>query len=221
MINETIKQKLRETRAYELIGDKIFKLRGQLFDWRYKVETAREVELSELEADSPNFVHGVKYAGTDPKSFAKLFSDWQINFEEFEFIDLGSGKGRVLLMASEYAFKKITGVEYSRELYEIARKNIENYRSPSQKCRRIESVNKDATLFAIPHDPLVFYIFNPFNAQVLKKVIKNIEQSLLQKPREIYFVYANPLHEEVLKNSEFFTLDYADPWYSIYKSKFV
>jgi hypothetical protein len=34
-----------------------------------------------------------------------------INFSEFVFVDLGSGKGRTLLMASDYPFRRIAGVE--------------------------------------------------------------------------------------------------------------
>ena len=220
-MKEAVKVKIRKTRAYNLVSSKFFRLRGRIFDWRFNIETARDVDIRELKIDSPNLIHGVMYAATDPKSFIKLFDSWEIEFEKFSFVDFGSGKGRVLMMASEYPFKKITGIEFSSELNEAALKNIKNYKSPSQKCRRIEAVNLDAALFVPPGEPTVFYIFNPFRPQVLEQVVGNIERSLEENPREIYFVYANPLHEEILKNSRFFEHHFSDAWYSIYKSKTV
>jgi predicted RNA methylase len=217
-VKEAIKEKIRETRLYNLLGDRVVRLRGRFFDWRHNVETAIEVDVRKLKIDSLNKDHAVSYVGTDPKSLAKLLKDIHIEFEKFVFVDLGSGKGRVLLMASEYPFKKITGVEFSSELHEIALKNIKSYKNPARKCSNIESIHEDAARFTPPEEPTVFYLFNPFRPQVLEKVIENVEKSFRENPREIYFIYANPLHEEILKNSPIFRQQRADVWYSIYKT---
>ncbi len=146
-MKEALKSKLRKSPVYKFIGRGIYSLRNKMFDIKYNVETARDVELKHLKIDSPNAGAGVMYSGTDPKSFKALFNNWQIPFADFTFVDLGSGKGRVLLMASEYSFKKIIGVEFSEELNQTAQKNIRSYRNPAQKCREIEAVCQDATLF--------------------------------------------------------------------------
>jgi predicted RNA methylase len=44
---------------------------------------------------------------------------------ETTFVDIGSGKGRALIIAAEYAFKRIIGVEYSPSLATICRRNLE------------------------------------------------------------------------------------------------
>src|SRR5258708_2128675 len=72
------------------------------------------------------------------------------DFQDFVFIDLGSGKGRTLLMASDYPFRRILGVELLPELYQIAQDNLGRYRSESQKCFSLESICANATDFSFP-----------------------------------------------------------------------
>lgn len=217
-MKEAFKAKLRESATYKFVGKGIYGLRNKLFDLKYNVETARDVELKDLKIDSPNVGAGVMYSGTDPKSFKALFDAWKIPSANFTFIDLGSGKGRVLLMASEYPFKKIIGVEFSGELNQTAQKNIRSYRNPAQKCRDIEAVCEDATKFALPAAPLVFYIFNPFLEEIVAQVLANIEKSFRENPREIYFIYSYPAHKHLFDKSPVFKENYSNEWYSIYKT---
>jgi len=213
-----IKGKIRKTRAYDYFGNQLFIRRAKAFDKKHNVETAREVRLHELKIDSPNVEHGVFYAGTDPKSFRGILDNLNVKFEDFVFIDLGSGKGRALLMASDRPFKKIIGVEFSSELNAIAQKNILSFKNAEQKCRDIEAVCQDATLFVPPLEPCIFYVFNAFHAGIVAEVLKNLKNSFDEEPREIYFIYANPVHLEVLQENKFFEEFYSDTWYSIYKN---
>lgn len=218
MLN-SIKEKIRKTKAYDYFGNQLYIRRAEAFDKKYNVETAREVRMHELEIDSPNVEHGVFYAGTDPKSFPGILDSLKIEFENFVFIDLGSGKGRALLMASERPFEKIIGVEFASELNAIAQKNILSFRNSEQKCRNIEAVCQDATRFVPPPEPCVFYVFNAFHAGIVAEVLGNIERSFNEKPRDIYFIYANPVHIEVLQKNEFFNEFYSNTWYAIYKNR--
>jgi SAM-dependent methyltransferase len=214
-----IKEKIRNTKAYGFFGNYLYNSRAKAFDLEHNVETAREVRLHELKIDSPNVEYGVFYAGTDPKSFRRIFEHLDVNYEDFVFIDLGSGKGRALLVAAERPFKKIIGVEFAAELNEIAQKNILKYKNPDQTCHQIESICQDAALFKLPEEPSVFYVFNAFHAEIVAKVTENIERSFNEKPREIYFIYANPVHNEILQENRFFEEIYTDTWYSIYKNR--
>src|SRR5260370_9926823 len=90
-----------------------------------------------------------------------------IEFDKFTFVDLGSGKGRTLLMAAEYPFRRIVGVELIAELHRAARQNIREYRSPTQRCVQIDSVVVDAREFELPEEPLVLYLFNPLPERAL------------------------------------------------------
>ncbi|MFZ0769824.1 MAG: class I SAM-dependent methyltransferase [Candidatus Sulfotelmatobacter sp.] len=120
------------------------------------------------------------------------------DFRDFIFIDLGSGKGRTLLMASDYPFRRIVGVELLASLNGAALDNLSKYRSEAQKCFAIESICGDAAEFSFPVEPIVLFLFNPFPESGLRRVIANLEQSLRQHPRKIYVLYHNPLLEQVL-----------------------
>src|SRR5580693_7222042 len=120
------------------------------------------------------------------------------DLHDFVFIDLGSGKGRTLLMASDYPFRRIVGVELLPALHQAAQENLSKYRSESQKCFALESICADATEFPFPAEPTVLYLFNPFPEAGLRRMMANLEQSLRQHPRAVYVLYHNPLLEHVV-----------------------
>ena len=125
------------------------------------------------------------------------------SLQEFTFLDLGSGKGRALLMASHYPFRRILGVELLPSLNQIAQENITQYKSESQRCFAIESICADATSFAIPEGPLVLYLFNPFPEFALRRSLGNLQRHLSSKPRPFYLLYHNPVFEHILESQPF------------------
>ncbi|MGC2059566.1 MAG: class I SAM-dependent methyltransferase [Candidatus Sulfotelmatobacter sp.] len=169
------------------------------YDWEYRVNTTsagvgwRDRLLG--------FFHS-PYQPTESALFHEMIAAASagagFEFREFIFVDLGSGKGRTLLMASDYPFRRIVGVELLPALNDAAQDNIEKYHSESQKCFTMQSICGDATEFAFPVEPTVLFLFNPFPERELKKVIANLEQSLREHPRRVYVLYHNPLLEHVL-----------------------
>jgi SAM-dependent methyltransferase len=147
------------------------------------------------------------YQPTDPAGFREMLSalaaHTQLNFRDFIFLDLGSGKGRTLLMASDYPFRRILGVELLPTLHQIAQQNLRHYQNDSQQCFSIESLCADANTFRFPDESLVVYLFNPFGEPALRRVVSNLEQSLRTNPRPLYVLYYNPLLEHVLAESGF------------------
>ena len=186
------------------------------FDWDHRVDTTaatvpwRERLLGTLH--SP-------YQPTEPALFHEILGRLQINFQEFIFVDLGSGKGRTLLMASDYPFKQILGVELLDSLHEIAVENIGKYRNASQRCFRLESTCCDAAQFVFPPEATVLYLFNPLPASGLAQVVKNIECSLQETPRPVFVLYHNPEHEELLLNCPALQRSAGTESYSIFASK--
>ena len=172
------------------------------YDWDYRVNTTsaavgwRDRLLGAFH--SP-------YQPTEPALFHEMLAtvarDFDLNFSDFTFLDLGSGKGRTLLMASDYPFRRIVGVELLPALERIAQENLRGYKSESQKCFVVESLCADATTFTFPDGALVVYLFNPFPEAGLRQVVANLEQSLRAKSRPAYVLYHNPLLEHVLAGS--------------------
>ena len=157
------------------------------FDRRHGVDTAGVVRLRDLDIESANVVHGIRYESTDPTLFRELLHALPIEYGEFTFVDLGAGKGRTLLLAAERPFRAVIGVEFAAELAEVARQNVETYRG-ERRCADVRVLCGDAVDFAPPDTPLVLYLFHPFEGPVLRAVIDGVERSLLERPRPIFAV---------------------------------
>ena len=142
------------------------------------------------------------------------------DFHDFVFLDLGSGKGRTLMMASDYPFRRIVGVELLPALHRAAQENLSKYRSESQKCFALESICADATEFSFPADPTVLYLFNPFPEAGLKRMIASLGQSLREHPRTVYVLYHNPLLGHVLSGSVALRKISGTHQYAIYQEKY-
>jgi predicted RNA methylase len=115
----------------------------------------------------------------------------QISYEDFVFIDFGAGKGRTLLIASLFGFKRIIGVEFARELVEIARENVKRF-----VCRA-EIMHADAAEYRVPDDNLVAYFYNPFGPEVLRRVLMGLRSLVLR--RRVYLIYVNPQYHSVIQ----------------------
>jgi SAM-dependent methyltransferase len=172
------------------------------YDWDFRVDTTgatvgwRDRLLGHFH--SP-------YQPTEPTLFGEMMEGLMqvapIDLPEFTFIDIGSGKGRALLMASQYPFRRILGVELLPELHRVAQENISKYKSDSQQCFAIDCVLADASEFDLPAEPTVLYLFNPLPESGLVRMIMNLEQSLREHPRPVFVLYHNPLLERVLRRS--------------------
>ena len=173
--------------------------RCRLFDWQHHIKTCDTAELSGLTIRSDNAKHGVWYHPSHPRLVFRLLDGLSIDYRAYMFIDLGSGKGRTLLIASEYPFRRIVGVEFAEELHKAAVRNVRDYRGRTQRCTDIECLHLDATDFEIPPIPTVFYLANPFRPPVLVPVLHNIEKSLDEVPRDVLLIYVTPFHGELIE----------------------
>jgi hypothetical protein len=171
------------------------------FDLAHGVETSVPVHGSDLHVDGPNWISAAGYWPTRTDIFADSLSVLNIRHEEFAFIDFGSGKGRVLFLASEFPFAKILGLEFSSELHLASLANLRSYRSSTQKCRDITSLCADFTTFRLPLSPLVMYFYNPASRDVMATVAATIAQSLRENERPIFVVYVTPMFD-VFENGQ-------------------
>jgi len=158
---------------------------------------------------------GSPYYASDPWLFAEIMQaltapQIKIPFEEFTFIDLGSGKGRALLMAAEHPFRRIIGVELIPELHQACLENVRafgqsNGRSGRLEAPCVEALCIDARDFQYPLEPLVVYLFNPFPEPVFAAVLSSLGQSARENPRPIYVAYRYIEHEQLLAESDWLT----------------
>lgn len=194
-----------------------FHLRRYIYDRRYGVDTWKTVDLETLGIDNPNVKYGVAYEPTSKIKFDEMMRRLVIKHEDFTFIDLGCGKGKAMLLASEYPFKQIIGVEFSAELAAIASRNCQVYRSRRQKCRSFTVECMDAGDYRIPSNPTLIYMYNPFREQVMQAVLERIRHSLESHPREFHVMYYNPKLAELFRLSGFLQPVIEEENYCIYK----
>lgn len=170
------------------------------FDRDHGVETEGQFEgwtyLSDLDIPSPNWIEGNDYLPIEQERFHQVLASFDIAFGDFTFIDFGSGKGRALLLASGYPFKRIIGLEFSPKLHHIAQENIRRYRSPAQRCSDIQSVNTDFVDYRLPDEASVLFFFHPCRIRVLSLAMAGIQRSLLSSPRPLYIAYVAPTLEQ-------------------------
>jgi SAM-dependent methyltransferase len=172
------------------------------FDRRHGLETAGSASLALLSVLDERFdrQHDKRrYEAVPLVTFARMMSRLPADLSDYVFVDFGSGKGRALLLAARYGFKRIIGIEFAAELHGIAKQNVE-------KCApdtRIELINQNAVCYPIPDEKCVFYFFHPFGDQVLAEIMSNIEESYHRRPRKMFFLYVNPHGAHVIHSRTF------------------
>ncbi len=185
------------------------------YDWEHRVNTT---SAAVGWRDRLLGVFHSPYQPTEPALFHDMLQALKIDFDQFTFVDLGSGKGRTLLMAADYPFRRVVGVELLPGLNRIARENISLYHGALQKCFALESICADAREFVFPDEPLVLYLFNPFLESGLARVIANLEQSLRTTPRPVAVLYHNPLLANVIEASPLFRKSSGTHQYTVYRT---
>jgi SAM-dependent methyltransferase len=185
------------------------------YDWEFRVDTTSatvgwRTRLLGL-LNSP-------YQPIEPQLFREIMASLEIDFSQFTFIDIGSGKGRALLLAAEYSFRRVIGIELLPELNSVAEENIRKFLREKRACREIQTLCGDATEFALPDEPLLVFLFNPLPEAGLRGLVGNIEASLRDNPRPAHVIYASPVFEQIVASCSALTRVGGTHQYSLFCS---
>ncbi len=155
-------------------------------EWRLGLETAREVATEELGFGPP------EYRPYSPCSYWEFTRAMKVvrPTPDDVFLDIGSGKGRALILAATYPMRRVLGIELSETLNALARDNIAKCRK-RLRCQSVEVIHADATQFAIPGDVTIIYMYNSVTGALLAQVLDQIHASLSRKPRSVRILYHN------------------------------
>lgn len=165
------------------------------YDAARSIETAGIVPLEGLSIDEGRRDSGFIYVPTGPRIFDAFRRALPDDLSRHTFIDLGSGKGRTLILAVEAGVGRAIGVEFASELTAVAHENLRAYEGPAD-TGRITCVNADAGAYDLPPGPLVIYLHNPFAEDVMERVLANVRESLEADPREIWLCYLQLRNED-------------------------
>jgi predicted RNA methylase len=157
------------------------------------IETAGHVTLDELGIRRAD---GVDYEPSSWRVLNRVLRPHDIGLDDV-FLDLGCGKGRVVIQAARYRFKRVIGVEVSPVLAVIARANVERV-CGTLACRDIEIVTQDVLDYEIPDAVTVVFFYNPFEGATFRIVVDKIVESIARRPRVVRIVYYSPREENAL-----------------------
>ena len=129
--------------------------------------------------------------------FRDMMSAAGVDPRQYLFVDLGSGKGRALILAAEYGFRRVLGVELVPGLCSTAARNLDTYRRARPGAPPIDIHCGDAATYPMPREDAVLFLYHPFGERVVRKVAANIDASLRAWPRKLVIAYRNPVHSEV------------------------
>ena len=164
------------------------------------------VFLGELdpEAIGPALEHATHYEPTPVAEAQALLDASPLRPESATFVDLGAGMGRVVVLAARRPFRAVIGVEVSPALVEIGRENLATVRDPARVGRDVKLVCADAGEYTFPRGDLVVYLYNPFRAPVLARVLANLRQG--GERRNVVLLYHTPLERAVIEATNAFEL---------------
>lgn len=182
------------------------------FDIQHNVDTSGLIGGVHLASGHPNDIFTTAYYAIPPSRFQAILQRWRDTpplhpIENYSFIDLGCGKGRAVMLASQLPFQQVIGVELNPALAQIAANNLETWKLSGQQQSPTQIFCHDATRFTLPTTPCVLYLYNPFSPQVAASLIQHLDQSRQANPAPLDILYFTPdAHHHFDQHPSFTTL---------------
>jgi 16S rRNA G966 N2-methylase RsmD len=188
------------------------------FDEAYGVRTSGLIAGRHLGAGHAHDKQITAYFGVAPSVFRRLVAKWrregaQAAMGKYTFIDVGAGMGRGMLLAAEMGFREVWGVELNPVLAGIARKNLRRWKVDGrfQDGQRMKLIEGDATEMKLPAGPVLLFLFNPFEARLMKKFLESVEAQRDGNSAPVELLYVN--HEQEV------TIERRKAWARFFKSE--
>lgn len=177
--------------AFFMVYDNI---RGAL---KYGSNTLIPIELKNLTIAGGDIKKASRYEAVSFYMLEQLLTAFRKISAETSIIDLGCGKGRMMMVAPHFGITNIKGIDFARELCQqaIANMKVKEKQFPGIKWKVI---HQNVEEYNVRRSDSVFFMFNPFDSQVLKNFLRKLDASCEQFPRTTYFIYASPQHQQML-----------------------
>jgi SAM-dependent methyltransferase len=189
------------SKALSALSSKVRALEDGWFDWTRGVDTSGDPMVRPRKDVIGPESDGYAYLPARARNIRSALRLLPIDDPaEYTFIDMGSGKGRVVFLAAARPFRKIIGVEHSATLHQAAIANLKKLRSGKHPRERIELTHGDAGCYEFPSGNLVLFLFNPFGREVMGKMLINLETAMRKEERRVVVVMLWPELSEMLAN---------------------
>jgi SAM-dependent methyltransferase len=193
------------------------------FDQMHGVDTSGLVPAKHLRTGSPSDEHVTAYYGVAPSILRTLVEYWRETIPAepiaaWTFVDIGAGKGRAMLVASELGFRRVVGVELNPALAVVARRNATQWTAShaadptAAAIAPIDLAEHDAVEYLLPEGPVLLFLFHPFEAPVLIEMLSRMEAQLAGRMQPLLDVlYVNAECREAFEASGRFVRLYLGP----------
>jgi hypothetical protein len=185
-----LRRKMRSSKLYWKVFAALQDAIAGSFDRRYGIDTRGWISVGELRSREPLRPRESRgYAGTPPRQFSQLIQALAVPTKEYHFVDVGSGKGRIAILAAMHDFHAVTGIELSETFHDVALRNLAALRNFGvMKCEP-ELLNMNALEYEFPRSPLLLYLFNPFDGTAMERFVDRIAKTYQESPRHILVAY--------------------------------
>ena len=176
------------------------------FDVEYGTDTGDLISGADLASGHPSDRHIEGYAAVPPSRFRNILARWQAGdpprpLADTTFIDLGCGKGRAVLLASELGFREAVGVELNPALAATAQANASRWIAAGKARCPIRIEQGEAAEFAWPEGPCLIFLFNPFGAAVMERLAGRMAAAFLDRPADLEVLYYKPEQADAFAKS--------------------
>ncbi len=167
------------------------------FDIAHHVDTSGLVPAAHLITGHPNDEYVTAYYGVAPSILRSLIDRWMnetnppSSIDRYTFVDIGAGKGRAMLIASQAPFREVIGVELNPNLTAVAQQNIHHWIRSEPHLAPIRLRQGDATTFTFPPGPCLIFMFHPFEAPALRRFLRTIETQFAKRAGKLDILYVN------------------------------
>jgi len=174
------------------------------FDIENGVRTSGLIAGRHLVSGHRHDRHNTAYYGVAPSVFRDMMARWRrckppVPIDAYTFVDFGAGMGRAVLLAAEFPFRAVVGVELNPTLARIAQKNLTRWRAADRAKAPMRILCHDALEYKFPDGHCVAFLFNPFGAPVMRRLLAEIAQSFAERPGQLDLLYVNNEHDGVLQ----------------------
>lgn len=168
-----------------------------LYDWRKGINARGIVPLAMLPLSAFEQEHGRRYQGSRRRVFKRLMKHFAPYLPQGTFLDVGCGKGRVMVLANDYGHKKIWGLDLSADLLRICQNNLQRFQQKTAARPSFQLFHSDICDFSAWAEVDIVYLFNPFDGVIFKKVMQSWERQL-RPGQKLFIIYVNPIRSFLL-----------------------
>ncbi len=174
------------------------------FDREHHVDTSGLIYAEPLTTGP----EGAGYYATAPSLFRGALKHWHStlaatphSLDDYTFIDIGSGKGRVLMLASEHPFREVIGIESNLPLANVARRNLARWLRTPRACPHLRVLDGDALTLPIPDGAVVLFFFNAFERELTKRLLDRVAMTAATRIGPIDLIYIHPDFDELVRQT--------------------